>query len=223
MSYDINSPLNVIGDIASPGRVDLSNSTFSVQLQAPIGLTANTPFIFPPTSGTLGQVVTSTGGGGTVWGSPGVGANTDIWILSDEKASGTNGGTFVSGAWRTRDLNTLSTLAGTDVTLVANQIIIQDGTYLIEGSAPAGGVNSHKSRFQNITDNVTEFGGTSERMNNNKNNRSILSGFLAVTGGPKIYEFQHACQTTRNTDGFGEAAGFAVNEIFTVLKITRLF
>lgn len=56
--------------------------------------------------------------------------------VRDVKASGANGGTFTSGAWRTRDLNTVlaNTIAG--ASLSSNQITLPAGTYSVEARAP---------------------------------------------------------------------------------------
>ena len=67
--------------------------------------------------------------------------------IRDEKAQNTAGGTFTSGAWRTRDLNTVKTNEITGASLAANQITLPAGTYWVEWSAPAYVVNQNQSKF----------------------------------------------------------------------------
>ena len=58
-----------------------------------------------------------------------------IAYLKDVKAANTAGGTFTSGAFQTRTLNTVEGDASI-VSLAANQFTLQAGTYHIEGVAP---------------------------------------------------------------------------------------
>src|SRR6185503_4616539 len=79
----------------------------------------------------------------------------------DQKIQNTAGGTFTSGAWRTRTLNTEAADTGSYGTLASNQITLTAGTYIIRASAPAYRVNSHILRLQNVTAAATVLGGQS--------------------------------------------------------------
>src|SRR5262245_39269025 len=74
--------------------------------------------------------------------------------LRDEKPSGTNGGAFTSGAWRTRTLNTV-VANEVGATLSSNQITLSAGTWRTHIEAPAFTVNDHQVRLQNITSGAT--------------------------------------------------------------------
>src|SRR5687768_2319629 len=78
----------------------------------------------------------------------------DILHLVDEKAANTAGGTFTTGAWRTRTLNT-EKLDEITSTLASNQFTLPAGTYNIVASAPAFFVSRHQTRLRNITDGTT--------------------------------------------------------------------
>ena len=69
--------------------------------------------------------------------------------IQDQKPQGTNGGTFTSGAWRTRDLNTVLTNTITGASLSANQITLPAGKYYVEAKSVATEVERHKVRFVN--------------------------------------------------------------------------
>ena len=58
-------------------------------------------------------------------------------LIRDEKASGTTGGTFTSGAWQTRDLNTEVVDTGNHASVATNQITLAAGTYRFRIVAPA--------------------------------------------------------------------------------------
>ncbi|MDO3651319.1 hypothetical protein, partial [Nocardia mangyaensis] len=76
-----------------------------------------------------------------------------VAFVKDVKASGTDGGTFTSGAWQTRDLTQLSgDIAAVGVTLSSNQFTLPAGKYVIEAKAHSYNVTYNKSARNNITD-----------------------------------------------------------------------
>lgn len=147
----------------------------------------------------------------------------DYIEIRDEKAAGTDGGGFTQGAWQTRTLNTEHADAGGHATVAANQITLLAGTYLCDIDAPAGVVNSHQARLQNITDGTTTLVGTSEYTGsgNTTYTRSRITGRFTIAS-TKVFEVQHQCQTTKATDGFGNSANFGVTEVYTVARFWKV-
>jgi len=150
-------------------------------------------------------------------------------IIQDQKTSGTSGGTFTSGAWRTRDLNTtILNTVGDNYSLAANQFTLPKGVYLIYGSACANRVNRHHTRLYNVTDAavIITVEGSSEfsSSGDGTNNRSVFSGYFVITSS-KVFEVQHRCQTTIATYGYGVGSGasFAVQkEMYTEIMICKI-
>lgn len=146
-----------------------------------------------------------------------------LFHARDEKSSGSIGGTFGSGAWRTRTLNTVvgtNEIAG--VSLASDQITLPDGVYEFEAHAPANNVRTHKLRLQNITDAITVLVGSSEDSSaNNLTTRSFVSGKFTVAGGPKLFELQHRCENTQASTGLGTACGFGVVEVYASIRIWK--
>jgi len=145
-----------------------------------------------------------------------------IAYLKDVKASGVDGGSFTSGDWRTRDLNTVEG-DGSFVSLSANQFTLGPGKYVIEASAPAYLVNRHKIKIRNITDSTDTLIGSSEYIvqADAAVTRSEVLGSISVSS-TKTFELQHRALGTRAADGFGLASSFGVPEVYTQVKITRL-
>jgi hypothetical protein len=144
-------------------------------------------------------------------------------IICDTQPSGTSGGTFTSGAWRTRTLNTIVS-DNVGITLSNNQVTLPAGEYLIEADAPAIGVYSHKIRLQNITDATTTALGTSEysASTDSISTRSQLLIYVTLSS-PKVFEIQHRCSTTSaNAAGLGAAGAFGVSEIYARVKIQKV-
>jgi hypothetical protein len=142
--------------------------------------------------------------------------------IKDVKAPAANGGTFTSGAWQTRDLNTLS--GDTEfVSLSSNQFTLQAGKYHISATMPAYKVNSNKGKLYNITDSVDEiFSSTSYTPSaDTTQNNAVLEGSIEITA-TKTFEIRHECQTTQATYGFGVGQAAMGNEIYTQVKITKV-
>lgn len=176
----------------------------------------------------------TTGTGGTgPQGAPGVvgaqgptavGLARPYILLQDRKSQGTDGGTFTSGAVRTRTLNTVS--IDTSALLVSlntstSQFTLPGGKWRYHITAPAHGVDKHQARLQNITDSVTV--DVSQSMVSNATNPSTtvaeFSGIFRIPG-PKTFEVQHQCQTTGTTTGFGAAANFfTAGEVYTSVEL----
>jgi hypothetical protein len=174
--------------------------------------------------GTSGQVLTVVGGV-PAWSA--AGATRSFAIFQDNKAISTAGGTFTSGAWRTRDLQTTQVNNITGASLASNQITLPAGTYVVLANAPAYAVFRHQSRLQNITDSTTTLTGTIEftSTSNQVVTRSFIIGQFTITGS-KVFEVQHRASDTKNGDGFGTSEdnqlGGVVTNIYANIQIEKI-
>jgi len=147
-----------------------------------------------------------------------------VAIIADVKAYNVDGGTFTSGAWRTRDLNTELDDPSAIVTIASNQFTLQAGTYLVEWSVPAYKVDRHFSRLQNITDSTTEVEGTSVFTNDADgiSTTSIGASVTTITSA-KVFEIQHRCTVTKSASGFGiQSSVSGSNSVYTLVKIHKI-
>ena len=143
--------------------------------------------------------------------------------MLDQKASGTPGGTFTSGAWQTRTLNTslYPTAVPWFISLTSNQFTLAPGTYYIDARCPHYSVRQNKAKLRNIT------AGTDTIIGHNDYSIVGSGGSAFITGTFTIlvnttFEIQHRCTYSRGTDGFGTAASYGVNEIFTVVELWKI-
>lgn len=144
-------------------------------------------------------------------------------IFRDEKSSTTQGGTFTSGAFRTKDLNTSQFNDITGASLASNQITLAAGTYLINAASPAYKVNSHVARLFNITDSTVTLLGSSGYVTGSGDSSaaySFLNGVFTIAA-TKVFEIQHRGADTQSTNGFGPATGFQT-EVYTSITITKV-
>ena len=143
--------------------------------------------------------------------------------VRDEKASGTPGGTFTTGAWRTRTLNTIKTNEITGASLSSNQITLVTGTYYINAMAPGFNLGRHQTALYNITDSSFEIIGSSEygTASTNAVTRSFLNSRFTISA-QKTFELQHRCETTDTTYGFGVDSAFSQVCVYAEVQIWRI-
>lgn len=153
----------------------------------------------------------------------GGGGGWDNYIfIREEQVSGTNGGDFIFGDWRTRTLNTKIIDSGGFASLASNQITLVAGTYRVKALGPAHTVSKNKLRLRNITDGTDLIIGSSERAfaADNTVTQANLIGVI-VLADTKVIELQHRCETTRTTYGFGIACGFGVIEVYSQIELWK--
>ena len=145
-------------------------------------------------------------------------------IFNETQASGTAGGTFTSGSYVKRTLNTtvVNNIAGCSI--ASSVITLPAGTYEVFASAPAFSVNAHHIRFANTTDSLYYYGSNSKAPTANADsdcNLSLLTTYFTITGA-KSFELQHRCGSTRATDGLGITTTFGDSEIYSQITITKV-
>ena len=149
--------------------------------------------------------------------------NASYLQYRDEKAQNTGGGTFTSGAWRTRVLNTEVADVGGFGTLASNQITLAAGTYIISAKAPAFACNQNQLRLQNVTDAITVLVGQAAYSSVNTQSdgsTALLNGIFTIAAS-KALELQHQCVTTAATIGFGVQCNFTT-EVYAVVELWKI-
>lgn len=150
-----------------------------------------------------------------------IGRRAEYICLRDEKTSGTNGGTFTSGAWRTRDLNTEAQDTGGNCSLASNQFTLDAGTYRIKAYAPSYQVGSHQTKLRNVTDAADVILGSTERNGTGQATTTLshVDGRFTITA-QKTFELQHQCATTGTSTGFGFPASFGT-EVYSTVELWK--
>ena len=165
--------------------------------------------------GSEGQILMQ-GGSYPEWGS------FPLFHIQDQKSSGTDGGTFTSGSYQTRDLNTsvFNNISG--ALLSSNQITLPAGTYEVIAFAVAYDCNSHQARLRNVTDSTTLCIGLTMYANasNNVGNAAKVTGIFTLAA-TKVIELQHQCGSTKSSTGFGTPASFGT-EVYSDIQIRKV-
>jgi hypothetical protein len=139
-------------------------------------------------------------------------------VLSYQAASGTGGGSSVSGSWQTRPINTEDFDPSGLVSLSSNQFTVTADCWC-ECFAIMYQTQHTKLAIYNVTDDIYVAYGMSHLVNNidYTTNMSNVAGQL--TGG-KIYEVRYRCAVSI-ANGLGTANSFGVVEKYLVLNLWR--
>ena len=201
-------------------RLNGSSSGY-VELEVPAAAGSHT-LTLPDSGGSSGQYLQTNGTGTLSWQTVPNNGFESYAIIADQKTNGTDGGTFTSGAWRTRDLNT--ELADPDgiVTISSNQFTLQAGSYLIKWRCPVYRVALHRSALYDITNtafieySINAYADGS----GNVGNESSGSARVVITAAT-TYEIQHRCSATSTTLGMGVQNSFGDVETYAVVEIYK--
>lgn len=152
----------------------------------------------------------------------GGGAASICWV-QDQVASGTGGGTFTSGAWRTRNLNTENVKTISGASLSSNQITLPAGTYEVFASAGAFRVGLHQTRIYDATNTIVLALGTTAFTESSTGDYSpsTIRGRFTLAGSAAI-ELQHRCTTTKADNGLGVDAALGNNNVFADILIRKV-
>ena len=150
-----------------------------------------------------------------------------VALFQDQKADGTSGGTFTSGAWRDRDMNTevYNNIPGLSLNVSNGQLTIPAGEYIIKTKAMAYKCGAHQTRIYNLTDTAVSsvgeklFSSASIAISTN----SACVARITLTSS-KIFQLQHYCDTTKATDGLGYGASTLDGTVgvFASLEVEKL-
>lgn len=145
-----------------------------------------------------------------------------VILLQDQKAQNTSGGTFNSGAWRTRTLNTEVVDTGDNCTLASNQFTLSAGTYRIWARAPAYDIDSHQTRLQNATAGTTLLTGSTAYTGavDSVMTDSIIQGRFTVAASQAL-ELQHRCTNAGSpSNSFGVPANLTT-EVYSEVWLEK--
>lgn len=147
-----------------------------------------------------------------------------LLIAQDEKASTVVSGTFTTGAFRTRDLNTVKLNQITGASVASNQVTLPIGSYVFRWRAPAFSVDRHQSKLFNVTDAADVAAGTNEFAGSTGVQATASCGEAYFTiAGIKVLEIRHQCQTTAATNGFGLGdVTYAATNVYTQISVAKV-
>lgn len=141
-------------------------------------------------------------------------------VIGDQKGATTDGGTFSSGAFRTRDLNTEFADPHGIVSISSNRFTLGAGSYMIVAAAPCYNTYRHVALVYDVTGNSVAFMGQTS-FNANGMSVSWCIGRVSFSGN-RSYEIRHRCDNGRTSIGFGIAHDYGgYNAVYTIVQIFK--
>lgn len=151
----------------------------------------------------------------------------DYILLAETKPAGTDGGDFLSGQWRIRQLNAILSDAGNNCTLANNRFTLQPGTYRIRATCPAYRTQQHKAGLWDHNGGQMGFWvsgvvGTAKYAEQSYNamNDSLVVGRFTTTEA-RTFELRHRCAGNVTGQGMGVAAGFGLEEVYATVELWK--
>lgn len=150
-------------------------------------------------------------------------AKRPLLHVRDEKSSGTNGGTFTAGAWRTHDLNTVATNEIGGAGLASNQITLPAGDYEIYAWGIGRAVNQFKYKLYDVTNAADLLIGSNGYIDSGVPGQapSVVAGRISLAAATAI-ELQGRCTVTASGGGFGQSAAYSVAEVYAEILIWKV-
>lgn len=173
-------------------------------------------------TGASGKVLVALGTDTAGWSTPesaGIQKSIPIYIIKEEKSSGTSAGNSVAGV-QDRDITSLSSHNGSDITVnISDVLTIGPGNYHVSGFVTGYGCGAHQAYFHNYTNAVHIWGTTSHASTGNQ----TCSNFDTLYSSASSCEFKlrHYIQNAV-TDGKGKAGSFGGGELYATITFTKL-
>ena len=146
----------------------------------------------------------------------------DIAIFNETQAASTAGGSFTTGSWQTRVLNTTVVNNIASCSLASNAVSLPAGTYYMRAIAPSFLTNEHQIKIYNNTDATDVVLGGQAYGANTVEAATISEAFTVVTiTGTKSFLVQHRCAVSKATNGLGTAITWG-NNIYARFEIRRI-
>lgn len=150
-----------------------------------------------------------------------LGVITDQFALYEhQQASGVDGGTFTSGAWRVVPLTTEVADTGNNGVLAANEVTLQAGTYRFTGWSNAYNVTNSQIRLWNNTAAAVVAYGRCAISSGTSTQFLEVEGRFTI-GVASAIRMEAQCSVTEATDGFGRALGFGGTEVYAGLEFIK--
>ena len=208
---EVNVPL--VLNSTTELRLADTDSSNHIAIKAPGTVASNVTLTLPADDGDDGQVLKTDGSGGLDWIDASGGLFESIAVVREQQSSSTDGGTFNSGDWRVRSINTEVFDPDNIVSVANNEITLVAGTYVAVWFAHAWHVNQHQTRLKLDSSTSTSFNalGSSSHSLTNASNQNASHGIHRFTlNQTESLSLQHRCQSSQS-NGFGQANGWGNN------------
>jgi hypothetical protein len=148
----------------------------------------------------------------------------ELMVFTEEYATNAHGGGFTLGDWRKRPIsvsvahNSASFASLNPSTAVAT---IEAGTYYCVAWGVAWAVDNNQLRLYQTNNTPQELVVGAQTRASSGGEIAMLDGFFTIASDATTMELQHRCETTKTTDGFGNAGGWTT-EVYSSLTLWKI-
>jgi hypothetical protein len=143
-----------------------------------------------------------------------------VYIIADQKTSGTNGGGITSGSFVKRTLNT-ELLDQIGITTTSSVMSVPAGTYIGRFVTNTGACDLSQSRLRDTTNSVDLVLGANGDAQAGANNQTCTGYGSFTLAGTANVELQTRVGTTNGTDGGGAATSFGT-ETYSIVYLEKV-
>ena len=174
---------------------------------------------------------TASGGIATVTASGGGGGSSSVAIIDEVETFSTGGGSFTSGAWQDRDLNTVTSDDDNiiDLNSSTGEVTLKAaGTYKIDFRAPGNRCDYHVTRILDTSITLIRGRGSSSYSQDSgfyAQTNSVGSTIYTTTDVNQKFKLQHRCTTTQSSAyGMGGPHNVSAigNNYYSQVIVTKL-
>lgn len=141
--------------------------------------------------------------------------------VSHTLSVGTGGGTALSGAWRTRPLNTIDNDDDGISTLSSNAIGLPAGTYRINSQSHHSNSQNTSTRLKRVSDSAILAQSVNAFIAFSTTDVSVISDEFTLSSTDEILLEYRVSSSLANT-GLGNPLNFATDEIYAVVEIWKI-
>ena len=147
----------------------------------------------------------------------------DIALFNETQANNTQGGTFTSGSYLKRTLNTTIVNNIASCTLTSSVVSLPAGTYYMSAIGSCwGNLTGVQSRIANTTASTYSYGQSMYWAGGVASSGNTTVSAVVTITATSNFELQSRTLATVNTNGFGVGANLGNNEIYSQLLIARI-
>lgn len=143
-------------------------------------------------------------------------------LLQEIQNNGVGGGDFLTGAWRTRPINTISSDLNSLISgpIVSGRFTLKPGYYFFDAEANGNRVDNHQIALFNVLTGAHVLYGKSTYAPATEaaQNKSRLLGAYQISQNTD-FELQHICSVSQAGNGFGVNAGLGNINIYSSIAI----
>lgn len=217
----IEKNINAGGVIKAVGNLQTDASSVYKHITTPANPSSGFIKLYPKSDDKFYSL--TSGGTETEIGSGGAAISVKVAHITDEKTSGTGGGTSASATTQIRTLNTMNDPSSIVTSLSSNQFTLPSGTYAIKAKVPGFRTNFSQAYLQDTTNSNFYYGrsayssGTADYCDCT----SFVEEVITIASSA-VFQIGQYTGNSQATSGLGVPSSSGNHETYTQVEISKI-